>query len=1197
LLEGFCWRSVDLQVQSKAGFSFVVLIHIPGIASSVPMNNLPLIPTHAVPVAKWFGLILVFLSTSLGWSFPVRADGNPDIVGVLALLTESQTAADLDLSEEQLEKLRGMVKQHESKALELAGQLRSLEPGERRVRAKEILRNLENGAMALLNENQRVRAEQLRLQQVGFAAVLEPEIAQSIQATEEQLAKVQTLVEGKRAILRELGPEKGETEWRRQLAELFDESQKTKWNDLAGTGAAKSSISDGGNSEQATSPSDQNQPPLATQAMDAQTIANMMVPRRDGLSLNFNSVPWNDVLKWLAKEADLSLQTDFYPPGTFSYRDPYRTYSVPQAMDIMNSVLLSKGFSLVRYQRALMCIDLGSGENAEIMRGLIREMVELVPTNQLDQRGDYELCKTVFTLQRLSVEEAEKEVKQLLGPHGSIVPLTNSNQLLITETGGKLRLIHETLQLSEMPDAGRMSKILVLALKHMSAEELLGIARPLLGLKDTSNVSDDLSISTDAFGAKLFATGSPDKLQKLRDIVMQIDVPPEDAKITTATAEQVVVRSHMVRGSDPQTTMDVLQTQFAGQANINLALDPKSNNVIARATPSDHQVIEEIIETLAGESSDFQVIQLDKIDTQAAILTLEKFFGKQSSKDAKDASVSKGPIFYGDTLTRRIMVKGTKQEVEQVRELLSKVESSGPTLDGLRKNARFLPYSGKSADKMLDQIDLLWEATKKKGRIRKVEPKDRDAKADEKTSASIAPAGVMLARMQDPPSDEATDRPINPQTTDETDTQSRGDEVKIYRGPSGLIVTSDDPQLLNEFDEIARVVQEQMAAGPTEPTVFYLKHITAPAAEELIRSVLGGTSASSGGGGGGGLLGDVASSVLGGGGFLGSLLGMGGGGSGSSVSSSSMTASGDVFITADPRQNALWVQANGMDMQLIEQLIDIIDTEEGPVDIQTRGIPHILYLETAPVAQVEATVKAVFADRLSSTAQAAAQRPPSPQEFIEALRGGGGGRNRGSAPKELKEQTMSITADTKNNALIVMAPKQLFEQVEALVKELDKTAEGAEDSVVVVPLGGDVNPSTIRSALSSVFGTQARTSSTSNPQPATTTPNNPQANAGGGFRGFNPGAFGGQGFQGFGGGGFPGAGGMGGGGMGGGGNPFGGAIPFGGAGGRNPFGGGGMQGFRGMGGMGGGGFGGGQGGGNQGGNQGGGNRVNRNRGN
>ncbi|MFM7929821.1 MAG: secretin N-terminal domain-containing protein, partial [Pirellula sp.] len=740
------------------------------------------------------------------------------------------------------------------------------------------------------------------------------------------------------------------------------------------------------------------------------------------------------------------------------------------------------------------------------------------PSKELDSRGEFEICKTVFMLSRLSVEEAEKEVKPLLGPQGSIVSLPSANQLIVTETGGKLRLIRETIVRSEMPDAGRMSKIVSITLKNMSAEELLGIARPLVGLKDGTNVSEDLSISTDSFGTTLYATGSPDKLQKLRDIVTQVDVEPMEGKSTTATAEQVAVRSHNIRGSDPQTTMDVLQTQFSGQTNINLALDPKSNHIIARATPSDHKIIEDIIETLSGQTSDFEVIELGKMDTQAAILTLEKFFGKSSSKD-KDGN-AKGPIFYGDTIARRIMVQGTPQEVTQVRELLRKVEATGPTLEGLREKARFIPYSGKSADKFLSQIDVLWQATKQNGRIRRIESKDgkmvpsqgpnspspspapsaetapgekTTLKQPERLPAGLAgTSGVRLTKLSQDPAE-----PSSPSDQPQENAGAEGskNELRVFQGPAGLIVTSDDPQLLNEFDEISRVVQEQMSAGPSEPTVIYLKHISALAAEELIRGVLSGSSSGGGGGGGGGgLLGEVAGSVLGGGGFLGSLLGMGGGGGGSAATST-MSGSGDISITADPRLNALFVQANPLDMQLIEELVQIIDTDDAPVDPQTRGTPNIIYLESASVTEVEATVRSVFADRLGGGAGAQnAQRPPSPQEFIEALRGGGGGGRRGSAPKELKEATMTITSDKKNNSLIVVAPKQLFDQVEEFVKMLDKTVEGSEDSFIVAPIAG-VNPNTVRSALSSVFGTQARVTSTSNPQ--TTAPGNaaqPQGN-------------------------------------------------------------------------------------------------------
>ncbi len=1176
------------------------------------------------------GLVLAFL---LECALPIAAfaDGNPDIVGVLSTITDSNVAADLGLSDEQLEKLRALIKQHESKALEFASELRSMDPAQRRERSREILRGVETAGFALLSEPQRLRAEQLRLQGLGMAAILESEVASALSATPTQLAKMQTVIEGKRGILRELGPVKGEQEFQKRLSEVLDDTQKAKWSELTGPSAKTNPGDPSAESSQTGSTEDSN--PGVASPSDVVMKSNLsaapnaggvnasvppMLPGELGLRLNFNGMPWGDVLKWLAKEAELSLQTDFFPPGTFTYRDPYRVYTVSEAMDIMNSVLLSKGYSLVRRQRALLCVDLGSGENAELTRGLLRELSELIPLKELDTRGEYEICKTVFTLTRMSVEDAEKEIKSLLGPQGSIVSLPAANQLVVTETGGKLRIIRDTIERSEMPDAGRTSKIITIPLKNMSSDELLGIARPLVGLKDMSNVSEELSISTDAFGTTLYATGTPDKLQKLKDIVTQVDVESTGATSATASAEKAIIRSHTPRGSDPQTTMDVLQTHFSGQTNIILGLDPKSNNIIAQATPTDHQTIDEIIATLAGEASDFEVIELDNLDTQAAITTLEKFFGKQSAKD-KEAGTAKGPIFYGDSISRRLMVKGTKQEVEQVRGLLRKVQDSGPNIDGLRSNTRFLPYSGKSADRLLDQIDLMWEATKHKGRIRKIEPKGDDSKPrgqpekngpekngnvrndptttqNQRFPASQQPVAIdriadnsgndrnvpnALIRLT---SAEQTQDPAEGQESDRSK-ESGDPEVKVYQGPTGLIVTSDNPELLNQFDEIARVVQEQMASGPSEPTVIYLQHIPALAAEELIRGVLsGGSSATSSGGGGGGLLGEVASGVLGGGGFLGNLLGMGGGGS--SSASSSGKSSGDVFITADPRLNALWVQANPLDMQLIEQLVEIVDTPQSPVDVKTRGVPNILYLETASVDTVEATVKAVFADRLSSNASQAANRQPSPQEFIEALRGGaGGGGNRRSGPKELKEQTMTITADKKNNALIVLAPQQLFEEVRELVTMLDRAAEGTEESMIVVPIGGDINPSTVRQALSSVFGSQARTSSTSTPATSTAPTAQPQAgfapNAGGfnaatfggggqGFRGF-PG-MGGGGFPGMGGGGFPGMGGQGfrggqggnpfgGGNAGGGGNPFGGGNR--GAGGGNPFGGGNRGGNRG----------------------------------
>lgn len=196
--------------------------------------------TKSRKVAPLFRGFCLALSLTIGFSTPILADGNPDIVGVLAVLTDTNTAADLGLSDEQLEKLKVLVKQHEAKAIEFASELRAIEDvAQRRERSRAILRGVENEGMGLLNAQQRARAEQLRLQGLGLTAALEPEIATALTISEEQAAKLQTIIEGKRGLMRELGPERGPVEFAKQLDGLLDDTQRAKWAELIGPVAGK----------------------------------------------------------------------------------------------------------------------------------------------------------------------------------------------------------------------------------------------------------------------------------------------------------------------------------------------------------------------------------------------------------------------------------------------------------------------------------------------------------------------------------------------------------------------------------------------------------------------------------------------------------------------------------------------------------------------------------------------------------------------------------------------------------------------------------------------------------------------------------------------------------------------------------------------------------------------------------------------
>ena len=78
------------------------------------------------------------------------------------------------------------------------------------------------------------------------------------------------------------------------------------------------------------------------------------------LRFNFRFQLWTDVLEWFAEEAGLSLVMNVPPPGTFNYSDA-KQYTPEEAIDVLNSVLLTHGFTLIRRDKMLIVQDLSQG--------------------------------------------------------------------------------------------------------------------------------------------------------------------------------------------------------------------------------------------------------------------------------------------------------------------------------------------------------------------------------------------------------------------------------------------------------------------------------------------------------------------------------------------------------------------------------------------------------------------------------------------------------------------------------------------------------------------------------------------------------------------------------------------------------------------------------------------------------------------
>ncbi len=1166
----------------------------------------------------------------------VRA-ADPAFVGILSMAVDDRGAQHLGLSDEVREKLRRLIERRESAAINLALEIKDLPPEVRAERLAPFVAESEREGMALLTQEQRSRLNQLRLQRTGMVSLSEPETAQLLELTPEQRDAVSRLMaERATAMTRGGEKERGEARnaYERQLHLLLTSAQKATWDQMAGLGpgptapatvpatpaesavpaesmadaksvpaeTAESPVPGGAVPAEAAAPAATGGTPVAppTEAATDPTVEEpagaaaateptvptdsasrppgetgleAAAPKDAKLRFNFRFQPWEDVLDWLAEQADLSLQSTLVPEGTFNYSDS-REYTPTEAIDLINGVLLTQGYTLVRRGRLLTVINL-EDEVPDVL-------VEFVPVEKIDTRGEFELIKTVFHLAKMEPTDAEQEIKQLLGPGRKMIVMPKSRQILVTETAGKLRTIRDVIESAENPTGNKDQGVTELKLKFVSPEEVLSIARPLLGLDEGKNVGEEISIAIDTLGTRLFATGSKEHLQILENLVERVDNKREVTPSAVAT-EQPQLQTHQIKAADAEEALAVMQTLLAGLPDVRMSLDAKTNKIIALARPSEHRTIQETIRQLEGESPRFEVIQLRKIDPKTAVLTINNFFG---SKDAKDASAD-GIKVDADPVTMKLYVRATARDLEQVKTLIEKLE--GPGEGGVSGSTlRFIPMTGNSAVNAVEMAERLWRgpnqihmtapsdtgpgvfdlreispeepaggttppakppATRTKQTATEPAPrKPADEPKPEKVALGSAAtqldavvpvhfvsrhredAAFRLDLAQDPPqeatpteqvppaepTEEAAQQPAPaPQATQAepalpaaaegqatpsentpeppaaatpADLPGRGSDIHIEFTANGILISSDDTQALDKFEEILRTVAGPQVLTPGKSfTVYFLKHCKADVARQLISDILGGTTSESGGGS---LVGDVASNLMGGGGgILGAILGGGGGGGGGGAVTT-VQATGPVSIVSDSRLNCLVVQALPVDVQLIEQLLKVIDREGSITDVFTAGKPHIIPVNFVQVEEVASIVREAFAGRIAGAAgQGGGQ--PNPADFIRALRGGRGGG--GSNEVKSEEAKMTIAVDTRSNALVVTAPEPLFLEVQELVKMIDQGGAKMDEDVQIVSLKKG-NAEAVQRALAAIMG---RTSSSS-----TSTANRTNANAQrGGFPG------------------------------------------------------------------------------------------------
>ncbi len=1124
--------------------------------------------------------IVAIVAWSIGPASCVAAEG--DFVGVLALAVEDEVVAALELSPEIVEKLRSLIEEREEDALDVALQIKDLAPAEQRAKLAPFIAESERRGLALLTAEQQAKLERIRIKRKGLAALGERKVAETIGLDEEQQGKAERLITQLDDNIARGRPDQARLAklvCERQLAALLSDEQRVAWENLVAMGDEPANQPA---DEPANKPADEpvNKPAAKPTGADVPEDFEPSPPRIAGaepapdnkhttappkaethaetdadafwkgepqvkLRFSFRYAPWQDVLDWFAGEAGLSLQADAPPPGTFNYTDS-RRYTPSEAIDVINSVLLTKGYTLIRRDKALILINLEDG--------VPPNLVQRVSAEQLDARGEFELVSCLFSLDVLTPDEAETEIAKLLGPQGKIVVLPKAKQILVTETAGRLRTIRDVLQAVEEPDLTSDQKLTVFRLRHASADEVLGMIRQLLGLPEGAMAAADgsLRIAVDPLATRLVVTGDVEQVKRVGEIVELADVPLEDGPAAPVDlGPQLEV--YTIPLADPTTVLQVLQTILADSPDTRLTIDEATGNLVAYAGIKEQKTIRTTIDQMERDARQVEVMRLRVVDPQLAVLAINKLFGVGEEENPRNA-----PRVEAEPTTRQLLIRGTQGQITQIRTLLEKMgeKDTGDGASGLadRRNARPVPYTADELRRLLPQAERSWSRLNRilidppfsagsgdgedglldlparaplrqstDGYIPDKRPDDfqrfdlfprSDAPAssppadikpkpqpkpepDEPNDESSAATAVRarfyfvadIASDGNVGSDETNDaKPAveGAETADEgaepadahsepADAKAEGDSnatrrsapdaeppvILVLPGEKGSVIASKDLDALDEFEDLLDMLAAQQAARPSY-TVFYLKFEKARVAADLLKEILGGGSSDGGGGGGGGLLGGIAGAAMGdlGGDLLGGLLGLGGAGDGPT------TTIGSVTFVPNTRLNAVFVQGDPADVDVVERLLRIIDQEASPENVQMFARPQIILVKNTSAAEIATVLRQIYAEQLG--AGASQQRQPSPEQIIRALRGGGRG-GRDNQNQEEEQQKMTLSVDEGNNLLIVAAPEPLFQEVKRLVEQLDYVREESRQTMRVITLKR-VDPQTVQKALASIAG-------------------------------------------------------------------------------------------------------------------------------
>jgi type II secretory pathway component GspD/PulD (secretin)/Spy/CpxP family protein refolding chaperone len=446
------------------------------------------------------------------------------------------------------------------------------------------------------------------------------------------------------------------------------------------------------------------------------------------VSFNFRHAAWADVLKKFAELAGLTLDLNVVPPGTFNYLDD-KEYTPTEALDVLNGYLLQKGYILVRRDSFLVVLNIDDG--------IPPNLVPHVTVDELPKRGKNELMNLIIPIENITADEAAAEAEQLKGPQGTVVALKRANAISVTDIGSNLQRIHRLLVgLNAAPTDVTFKSY---ELQHIDAHEAEDKVRAIFGLQrgvesvaegtrsrsygsydgrssseyrdrdgrpiapPTTATKSKVQVSSDERTNRLLVTATAPELKIIDELLKTIDVEDIPGTTRRPRSREPYLVVYQLKTADAQEVAKTLNVLHPGCV---VNEDGRARRIHVYATPTQHDQIERMVRQLDGEGGgglSVAVVSTGRIDSLTAVATLQSLYATERETAP---SITPHPTGYG------LIVRGSPQQVDQIKVLLSQMDPDALRGEPQKGNLRTIPLGGRDPEEFSRMLQQFWGARK-----------------------------------------------------------------------------------------------------------------------------------------------------------------------------------------------------------------------------------------------------------------------------------------------------------------------------------------------------------------------------------------------------------------------------------------------------------------------------------------------------